>query len=191
MQNWTEEIEVRFLVEAFRNIRPRLRLIGGQERRIAEERVVFYDTPDLAYDANGTRIRIKQRGNRGAFVVQQKDQRPDLPVPGVEGAFFKVRREFDAKSFPTLEEAETYLGEHFPGAEPVQGWTYRKKREHWEIPDVGSVELDTLIDLDDRKYVEIEANPEEIVKIAEALMLSWDSATAQGYRAEHLEARRG
>ena len=189
MLEYSDEIEVRFSVETFRHIRSRLRLISGEEKRIASERVFYYDTPDFAYDAEGTRIRIKTRGSRGTFVVQRKDQRPDLAVPGVSDAFFKVRREFDAKSFPTLKEAEAYLREHFPGVEPVHAWTYRKHREHWEIPGVGSVELDTLVDLGGRKYVEIEAEPKNIVEIAEALMLSWDSATAVGYRSEHLEAR--
>ena len=159
-----KEIEVKFRVRRFDEIRAKLQKMGAGLVWKGMEENYFFDTRDRSLNKKGILLRLRHWDNHSnTLTVKTKVSRNKK---------YKIKDEYQVE-ISDIDEGRklfTVMGfrEHF---------RYRKYREHWKLGKA-SVELDKIEHL---LFVEIEAPPKEIDRLAGILGLGWNDAVREGY----------
>jgi predicted adenylyl cyclase CyaB len=160
-----KEIEIKFRVKDFTEVRSRLKKLGAVLEWKGVEQSWFYDTPRQDLRAKGYNLRLRAWDGH-SYMLTLKTK------PRQEDGRYKIRNEHEMQisSLDTAFKILKLLGY----GERIK---YRKFREHWKLRGA-SVELDTLKGM---HFVEIEAGKRRIDELALALGLDWKQTVRKGY----------
>ncbi|MDA2935968.1 class IV adenylate cyclase [Patescibacteria group bacterium AH-259-L05] len=158
-----KEVELKFKVNNFKSVRPKLRKLGARCMFKGMEHSYFFDTPNNMLNKKDQMLRIKK---------QDKYTLTFKGPPYSRDKKYKIKDEYEIVINDIKTAKEILKGLGF-----VQWLEYRKHREHWKLKDA-VVELDIL---ENNYFVEIEAVKERINELAQLLKLDWNQSTTKNY----------
>lgn len=160
-----KEIEVKFRVHDFSQIRAALRRIGASLIWKGMEENIFFDTKNRNLYKNGTLFRLRQWNDHSVVLTVKT-------TPKHTNKNYKIKNEYEVEinDFNSARRMIRALGF-------MEDFRYKKYREHWKIKNA-FVELDTIGRM---RFIEIEAPQKEINQLARSFGLSWKQAERRGY----------
>lgn len=162
--NRMKEIEVKFKVRDFREIRKKLQSVGAVLIWKGIEESFFFDTRESSLRKKGTLLRLRRwAGHSNTLTVKTK---------ALPSRWYKIKHEYQ---IPVENVEKTKLLLQALGFKEY--FRYKKYREHWNVGNA-SIELDKVAHL---LFVEIEAPPKEIDRIARTFGLNRRYAIREGY----------
>lgn len=143
------EIEVKFAVDSFEEIKVKLKDLGFVQNKSFIEKVCYYDSLDNKWKNSNTVIRTKMIEGKIIFTIKKK----------ISGEF-KGALEKECEIIGSEEEFKEMLEmiELQPDLE------YSKKREHFTRADSSAIELDDVKEIG-AKFIELETTSEEKMKV--------------------------
>jgi predicted adenylyl cyclase CyaB len=167
-----KEIEVKFNVDDFTEIRKKLRELHAKLDWKGLEQSYFFDSKDGTLRDSKKSLRLRTwSGHSNTMTLKVS--------PRKRSKKYKIKHEFEVEvnDIPITRKILKELGFR-------EYMRYRKYREHWKLSDA-AVELDTLQarlpGQQDHNFVEIEASKERINELAEYFGLSWEQTERRGY----------
>lgn len=160
-----KEIEVKFEVESFDEIRGQLEAMGAQLAWKGREETIYFDKPDSSLKKKNISLRLRSWDGHSVTMTIKVE-------PKKRSKKYKVREEYQltVSDMETAKKMLELLGF-------VQGVSYEKQREHWSLPGA-FVELDKLNGLN---FVEIEAGERKINWLAKKFGLDWSGSSTKSY----------
>ena len=160
------EVELKYAVKDFTEVREKLLMIGAELIcKATEEKNSVYDLPDGSLRRSGTLLRLREFGEEVILTVKEA---------GLPGAM-KIRKEHETLLSFSIHSAEEML--RVLNYVPV--FHYEKTREIWSQENA-HICLDSLYF---GKFVEIEADTELKVRAASLILgLNPDEGLSQSYR---------
>ncbi|MDA2922096.1 class IV adenylate cyclase [Patescibacteria group bacterium AH-259-L07] len=158
-----KEIEVKFKVDNFKSVRPKLKKLGAKLDFKGREHSYFFDTTQYRLKKNKQVLRIKKQ-DKARLTFKDKSAHHDKK--------YKISDEYQVEISDIRIAKEILKRLGF-----VQWFEYKKYREHWKLPDA-VVELDKL---ENNYFVEIEASKKRINELAQLLELDWNQSTTKNY----------
>lgn len=169
------ETEIKFPVKSLGGIRAKLKELRFRLAWKGQEENYYFDTPRRTLRGRGKTLRLRRWTGHSVTLTLKA-------VPKQRGSRrYKTRQEYQLyiDDLTTARRLLTGLG--------FAKWLrYKKYREHWILPGV-SVELDRL---GSRHFVEIEAAPLQIRRVAGQLGLEWRQGITQSYLQLLAQSRR-
>lgn len=159
-----KEIEVKFKVNSFDSIRAKLKKMGAGLVWEGMEESYFFDTRSKNLRKRGTILRLRRWDNHSNILT--------VKTKAFRNKKYKIKHEYEIEINDIKAAQELFFALGF-----VEYFRYKKYREHWRVSDA-SIELDKVEHL---LFVEIEASPKEIDRIADMLGLRWENVARQGY----------
>ena len=156
-----KEVELKFFVDGFTEIRKRLKKIGARLSWSGIEKSRYFDTPGRIIKKRGAALRLRTT-NHSFLTYKEK----------VSKGKFKIADEYELEVGNPRELAAIFkrlgFGEVF---------FYTKRREYWKLPNA-EITLDSI---PGKKVVEIEASPSVIRALAHTLGLNMARTSTQSY----------
>jgi predicted adenylyl cyclase CyaB len=161
-----KEIEVKFRVSDFLDVRQRLKKLGARLMWKGREENIYFDTPGHTLKKHKKVLRLRKwKGVENTITV--KTGYPTVPRRYKE----RVEYQTSVADFNEMRLLLTTLGF-------IETVLYKKKREHWRR-GAAHIELDTLAD--GRFFVEVEGGRKSIDRLAKHLNLNWKKSTTKSY----------
>ncbi len=142
------EIEIKFRVSSFDEVRKIIEKVGFTKEREFVESVSYYDSPDDKWKKNSITVRTKTINGKTTFTVKKK----------ISGEF-KSSIEKECSVDAPIDEFREML----QMIDLIPDLEYSKTREHYTRPDNCAVELDYVEETGDR-FIELETESEEKMK---------------------------
>lgn len=159
------EIEVKFEVDGFEEIRERLKKLKAKLIWEGNEENFYFDFTDRQLRRGGKMLRLREwKGHSVSVTLKEK-------ILNTSDRY-KIRNELELEA-PDMKTAKAFLGAL--GLQKTKSYT--KYRWHWAVGNA-YVELDSL---GGRYFVEIEGTKKKIQHLAKRLGLDWNRATTESY----------
>lgn len=149
-----KEIEMKFEVKNFTQVRERLHAIGARLVWKGIESTQYFDYSDESLKKKKLSLRIREWKGYSILVTCKHDLK--------HGKNAKRRNEFQFETNDKKQVEAIFL---LLGLVPT--FNYKKKREHWEVEKHVHVELDELQTA--RRFVEIEGTEQKIITLSKVL----------------------
>lgn len=143
------EIEVKFSVKSFKDVREKIEKTGFIKEKEFIESVSYYDAPDGKWKNNNVTIRTKTVNGKTIFTVKKKI-----------GGEFKSSVEKECSVDASINDFREML----LVLELVPDIEYTKTREHYSRNDDCAAELDYIGETGDY-FIELETQSEEKMKL--------------------------
>ncbi len=159
----TVETEVKFHVSDPDAVRRNLQVLGAESRGRCGEHNVRFDTPDERLRRARSLLRLRQ--DRACTLTFK------APAPAADPAFKQMTElEVQVGEFERMQAILSALG-----FTPMQ--VHEKRRESYRLPDA----IFCLDELPYGHFLEIEGEPEAVLRYSERLGLSWDRRILLSY----------